>query len=174
MQNTVCPKRLLIFTVMYQARLLYICIYLFPLVFQSFDLKILQHQWLEADAVGDQDLPNNLSHTPSGFQVTQRGGKNPPKPETPALSNHRAGKIIGGYVMDSENTKAEAPVREVKRCSRMKNYLETKANQYSGDTLEGYECRGAAGQAGSDVVWGWAVPGPGSVPGPAAPPRARG
>lgn len=76
--------------------------------------------------------------------------------------------------MDSESTKAEAMAGEVKICSfQNENYLERKANQYSGNTLEGHECKGAAGQAGSDVVWGWAVPGPGAVPEPAAPHHAR-
>lgn len=44
------------------------------------------------------------------------------------------------------------------------NYRERKANQCSGDTLEGHECEGAAGQVSSGVVWGWAVPGPAAHP----------
>lgn len=78
----------------------------------------MQHQWLGADAVGDWDLPNKPS--PECFRLPSQTGKGKKPPKTRDMSNHKAGKDIRGYVVDCENTKAEAMVREVKRCARMK------------------------------------------------------
>lgn len=74
---------------------------------------------------------NHHTH-PQASKSDREGKKIPPKPET-----HQTTEQVRIYIDMSwtENAKAEAMVKEVKRCQN-ENYLESKAYQYSGDILQ--------------------------------------